>query len=445
MALTFCNAHGLDHQLQSAFNRYLLMPKIQFLRLFSISSALVVGFWLPLKMLGFEFPRATDLFLDLLISVAAAINIYLHFYEKKQAMRNWRHWIRVSVTLDFVCLMPLLLFEDWFFSGAGPGLVFLNLITCRHIWRIKGFLDEFDNLKPIVYRLVPLGMMMPMLVHLIACGWMALGSGTSGPDQDKLLEYVKAFYWSMTTLTTVGYGDISAKTPYQMLYAAFTQLIGVGVFGFILSNVASLLSRLDAAREHHMDNLDQIEAFMNSYSIPIDVRSKVRGYYHYLWKEHKGRLDRSMLDNLPGKLQSELNFSINRSVIERVPFLKTASRELLEDIMLALDHRVYVPGERIFRAGDKGDCLFMIHAGVVDIQTADGKHIAALKEGAVFGEVALISDSPRSATARSNTYCDLYALPKENFFRIVDAYPQFKADLEKIMRERQAPVKTTAA
>lgn len=413
------------------------MKYLQHMRLFSIISATCVGFWLPLKMIGLHFPQSVDLTLDIGISFAAAINIYIFFVEKKLSTKNYRAWIHLSIILDGICLLPLLLIEDMLFNGANVGLVFLNLLSCRHIWKIKSFLDEFDNLKPIVYRLVPLAMMMPLLVHLIACGWIALGSGTVGPDENKMFEYVKAIYWAMTTLTTVGYGDISAKTPLQMLYAAFTQLIGVGVFGFILSNVASLLSRLDAAREHHMDNLDQIENFMNSYNIPIDVRSRVRSYYHYVWKEHKGRLDRSLIDRLPNKLQSELNFAINKKIIERVSFFKTATSELLEDIMLSLDHRVYVPGERIFRAGDPGDSLYMIHSGQVDILTADGKPIASLNEGAVFGEIALISDGPRTATAKSVTHCDLYVLPKTDFYRIVESYPHFKSHLVEIMKERQ--------
>jgi len=413
------------------------MSRLQYLRLLSISAALVVGFWLPLKLIGATIPAWMDLSLDLMISLVAAINIYIHFAEHDFNLKDKRHWLRPTIVLDFICLLPLMLIEDWFFQGGSIGLVFFNLLTCRHVWRIKKFLDEFDNLKPIIYRLVPLTMMMPLLVHLIACGWIALGSGSVGPDSDKFLEYVRAFYWAMTTLTTVGYGDIVAKTPFQMVYAAITQLAGVGVFGYILSNVASLLSRLDAAREHHMDNIDQIEMFMNSYRIPVDIRSQVRSYYHYLWKEHNGRLDKSLLETLPHKLKSEIHFSINKSVIERVPFLKSASRDMLEDIMLALDHRVFIPGERIFRIGDHGDGLFMIHSGQVDILSAQGHHIATLDEGAVFGEIALISEGPRTATAKSIGFCDLYFLPKESFLKIIESYPQFKTEIEGLMRNRQ--------
>jgi voltage-gated potassium channel len=413
------------------------MPSLQRFRLFSIVAATTIGFWLPMKLIGFNFHSLTNLLLGALISCAAAVNIYIHFSETKLSPRVLRNWLHLGLLIDVLCLVPVLFVEDWVSNSANLSLVCFNLLSCRHIWKVKGFLDEFDNLKPITYRLVPLAMIMPLLVHLNACGWIALGSGTAGPDADKWIEYVKGLYWAMTTLTTVGYGDISAKTPPQMLYAAITQLVGVGMFGFIVSNVAGLLSRLDAAREHHMDNLDQIETFMSSYTIPPEVRAKVREYYHYMWKEHKGRLDRSILQILPNKLQSELNFSINKAVIERVSFLKDASRELIDDLMLALDHRIYVPGERIFRAGDHGDCLFMIHAGRVEIETATGKHIASLGEGAVFGEIALISEGPRNATAKSATYCDLYALPKEDFSKIVETYPEFKTHLQDIMEKRQ--------
>jgi hypothetical protein len=412
--------------------------KIQFARIFSILSAMATGFWLPLRLEGIEAPLFYNLIFDAWYCIFAAVNIWLHFTAKNLNFRDLKNWFSLTVLLDVFCLIPFLFFEDLFFiTGAGKINIILNLIAARHIWNVKDFLEELDNLKPVTYRLIPIALMMPLLVHLVACGWIALGSGTIGPDTDKWAEYIKGVYWAMTTLTTVGYGDISAKTPYQMIYASCSQLIGVGVFGFVVSNVASILSRLDAAREHHMDNLDQIETFMNSYQINPEVRTKVRSYYHYVWKEHRGYMDKSVLDALPGKLQSELNFAINHTIIEKVSFLKSASREMLEDIMLALQHRVFVPDERIFRAGDYGDCLYLIHSGQIAILTADNKPIATLSQGAVFGEVALISDGPRTATAKATGYCDLYVLPKEDFNRIINAYPDFKDQLQAIVESRK--------
>lgn len=412
------------------------MSRIQSLRIISIGAALLVGFWLPLRLIQYRLPVSLDILLDLVISAASAVNIYLFFYGTEKSWKRPRDWFNPGLIADLTCLLPLSLLEIWFFQTQHKSLLLLNLMTVRHIWRIKSFLDEFHSLQPVVYRLVPIGLTMPLLVHLVACAWIALGSGTAGPDPDHALEYVKAIYWAFTTLTTVGYGDISAKTPPQMLFACAVQVVGVGVFGFVLSNVASLLSRIDAAREHHMDNLDKIENFMRSNRIPHELRSKVRTYYNFLWKNHRGYQNQSLIEGLPAKLQSELYFFINRSIIEKVSFFKGAGPDLIEDLMHELKPRIFAPGEKIFRAGEAGDALYFIQNGHVEILGSGNDLIARLDDGACFGEMALISDRPRSATARASSFCNVYTLSKTSFDRVTVAYPEFREHMEKLAGNR---------
>lgn len=397
-----------------------------------------MGFWLPIRMIGYIPQMGWEIFFDLLVSLVSGINIYLHFRDHEKDPKEISSWLNISLFLDLICLLPLSLFAFVVFDTTVGGVLLLNLLTARHIRQIKPFLDHFDSLQPITYRLVPLLTGLPLLVHLVACGWIALGSGTAGPDPDKILEYVRAVYWSFTTLTTVGYGDISAKTPLQMIFACGVQVLGVGVFGYILSNVASLLSRSDAAREHHMDNLDKIETFMRLHHIPPSLHSKIREYYHYMWLTKKGYRDESLLDSLPSKIQSELFFHINKSIVEKVPFLHGASQELIEDLMNELEPRVYVPGERIFRVDEAGDALYFIHSGEVEIIDRNDKILATLNEGSFFGEMALISEKPRNATARAHQFCDLYLLHKEAFNRVTASYPEFRKYFEKVGPERAA-------
>jgi voltage-gated potassium channel len=413
--------------------------RTQYLRIISIAGAFLVGFWLPVRMIGYKPPVAFEVAFDLLISVVAGLNIFM-FYQSRRSGEikdvSTSSWI--GLALDLICLLPLSVIGLIYFDSSYQSLLLLNLLCARHVRHIKPFLDQFASLQPITYRLVPVAIFLPMLVHLIACGWIALGSGTAGPDPDRLVEYVRAIYWAFTTLTTVGYGDIAAKTPPQMLFTCVVQVCGVGVFGFILSNVASLLSRSDAAREHHMDNLDKIETFMRTHSTPPELRGKIRSYYHYLWKSKKGYSDHSLLEGLPAKIQSELWFHINHTIVERVPFLKGAEKELLEDLMNALEPRIYVPGERIFRVDEPGDALYLVHSGNVEVIGRDNSLIANLGEGAFFGEMALISDKPRSATIRATTYCDIYVLHREAFEKVTTAYPHFRTHLEEVVNRRQA-------
>jgi len=412
------------------------MNRIQYLRLTSIAGAFLVGFWLPIRLIGFSPPMTLEIVFDFMISLVSIINIYLYFNDSKKDPRNWRSWGSVSLGLDVVCLLPLSLFAFVVFDQTIEWLLLLNLLTARHIRHIRPFLDQFHSLQPIAYRLIPIFVMLPLLVHIIACGWIALGSGTAGNDPDQILTYVKSVYWTFTTLTTVGYGDISAKTIPQMLYACGIQVVGVGVFGFILSNVAGLLARSDAAREHHMDNLDKIENFMKQHKTPDELRARIRSYYHYMWTNKKGYRDESLIEGLPAKIQSELFLHINQPIIQKVSFLKNAGPELIEDLMSELKPRVFVPGEKIFKAGDSGDSLYFIQSGNVEIISREGKTLANLAEGAFFGEMALLSNSPRNATAQASQFCDIFALHRKSFDKVTLAYPEFRKHIEEVMSRR---------
>lgn len=413
------------------------LPLTQSLQLLSIGGAFLVGFWLPIRLIGYAPPVALEICFDLLVSLVAGVNIALYFKQPYKEIRRRDSWINLGLWLDLVCLLPLSLFAFLIFNQTVDGLLVLNLLCARHVRQIKPFLDYFDSLQPMTYRLFPIFLALPLLVHVVACGWIALGSGTAGIDPDPVLTYVKAIYWSFTTLTTVGYGDISAKSMPQMFYSCGVQVIGVGVFGFILSNVASLISRSDAKREHHMDNLDKIETFMRTHHIPVQLRAKTRSYYHYLWQNKNGYQDRSLLEDLPTKLQGELLYVVNRSIVEKVPFLQNADQEMIEELMFHLEPKVFMPGERIFKAGDMGDSLYFIHTGQVQILSADGQPIAQLNDGAFFGEMALLTDKPRSATAISLSFCDAHVLHRANFEAVAAAHPDFKHHIHAVMSDRK--------
>ncbi len=414
------------------------MGKLQNLRLLSILCALAIGFWLPIRVNGFVPNVSIEILFDLLMSCLAGLNLYLYFQTEGRDYRQIRSWLKVGLLLDLFCLLPLQLVSCLVNGVTDNWLLFINLAAARHVRQIKPFLDTFGSLQPIAYRIIPVVVTMPLLVHLLACSWIAMGSGTAGPDGDPLFVYVRAIYWAFTTLTTVGYGDISAKTIPQMLFTCGVQVLGVGVFGYILSNVASVLSRSDADREHHMDNLDRIETYMRLHKIPPNLSGKVREYYHYLWETKKGYQDHKLIEDLPIKIQSELFLQINRSIVEKVPFLQGATPDLLEDLMNELEPRIFVPGEKIFRINERGHALYLIHQGQVEILTGDNDIIATLGEGAFFGEMALISERPRSATARASTFCDAYVLERDAFEKVTTAYPEFRMHLERVVKERQA-------
>jgi voltage-gated potassium channel len=214
-----------------------------------------------------------------------------------------------------------------------------------------------------------------------------------------------------------------------MVFASCIMVVGVGFFGFVLGNVASLISRMDSAKVHQAETLDRVESFMGYHDIPQNLRQKVRAYYRYLWESRRGYDDGAVLSDLPSNLRSDLAMFMNGDVIEKVPLLKGAEPEVMRDIVLQLRPTVTIPGEEIFRQGEFGEAMHFIQRGTVEILAPNGNLIVTLRDGQFFGEMALLNNSLRSATAKSSSYCDLFTLERKAFEKVLARHPQFEASI----------------
>ena len=93
------------------------------------------------------------------------------------------------------------------------------------------------------------------------------------------------------------------------------------------------------------------------------------------------------------------------------------------------------PGEAVFREGDKGDVVYVVLEGSVDI-VVGGTVVETAARGAVLGEMALIDDSPRSASAIAKTASRLVAIDRRRFQFMVQQTPNFSIHVMKVMAER---------
>ena len=114
-----------------------------------------------------------------------------------------------------------------------------------------------------------------------------------------------------------------------------------------------------------------------------------------------------------------------------------ASPEFLRALSLKLEHRPFRPGDVILRRGEPGESLLFIREGLVQVLDSDDKStLAELGDGQFFGEGALLSDRPRSATVRALTYCDLYSLEREAFQETTKLFPEFAQTVEQHDQDR---------
>jgi glucose-6-phosphate 1-dehydrogenase len=123
-------------------------------------------------------------------------------------------------------------------------------------------------------------------------------------------------------------------------------------------------------------------------------------------------------------------------VLNKIEIFKDGDPLFLSQVILALRPEVLAPGEVIMRKGDIGQDAYVVVRGQVEIVDDHGVVLKTLKDGDVFGELALLIHTPRTATVRAKSSCDLMALDKASFARILRDHPQFAARVAKIAKER---------
>jgi predicted MFS family arabinose efflux permease len=118
-----------------------------------------------------------------------------------------------------------------------------------------------------------------------------------------------------------------------------------------------------------------------------------------------------------------------------VPIFAPLGTAALEQLAGKLAPYTVPMGARVFAQGDTGDRFYVIASGEVEI-AADGRDVAHLTPGDCFGEIALLRDTPRTATARAVTECDLLSLEREDFVAAVTGHPQSAAAADGVIAAR---------
>jgi len=121
---------------------------------------------------------------------------------------------------------------------------------------------------------------------------------------------------------------------------------------------------------------------------------------------------------------------------ERLDILSGLDERQLGRVAMLLRPRFTVPNERIIRKGDRGDAVFFIVSGAVEVALPAGP--VRLGSGEFFGEMALLSGRPRQADITALTYCRLLVLRKADFERFMTANPEAREAINRVAAARHS-------
>ena len=271
-----------------------------------------------------------------------------------------------------------------------------------------------------------------VVVHWVSCIWLFVRPVEYPP----VTAYNLAVYWTVTTLATVGYGDITPSTNLQRIFAIGVMILGVGMYGFVIGQITSLVQNSDRRRKKTVERLETLDAFCRHYDVPNELRDEALHFYEHVLSQHMDEEEQAMLGGLPESLRQSLEVYMRLKPLSRVSLFRGTSHEFLVAVSRALRKSYIGPGEEIIRQGDVGHTMYLLGHGVVEVLVGD-KHITFLRDGSCFGEIALVLDEPRTATVRSQTHCEILALEKDEFSALVQAFPELGSNVESLVAARR--------
>lgn len=203
------------------------------------------------------------------------------------------------------------------------------------------------------------------------------------------------------------------------------------------------------------DNMFKLKMYENDFirvqSSTNNIQIKVKS-----WKDINSssvslcREDRENLNIIEGKkiivrqetLKERIDYFLQ--VLKRIDFMQTFNEEELLSLAKNIKREEYRGREIIFRQGEKGDAMYIIDSGSIEVSIKSNlgtkQIIAFLKKGDLIGEMGLLTEQKRIATAIAVTDCNLLILNKSTFDNIFITNPVHKQEIEKIVKSRHKEV-----
>ena len=190
-----------------------------------------------------------------------------------------------------------------------------------------------------------------LLTHWLSCGWLYI-KGMAGNVSTS--DYIQSLYWTVSTLTTVGYGDITPENDKQRLYAVVTMILGYSLMGYLIGSIAGILSKKNPAWESYLQNLEQLTNATRHAKFPLELQKRIHAYFLYKMERGFGYDESSFINELPQGLRAEVSLHFRQEIIEEVPLFKDAPEGFILEIAQHLTEQIIPAGDCIFKEGDPG-------------------------------------------------------------------------------------------
>ncbi|XP_057391798.1 potassium voltage-gated channel subfamily H member 6 isoform X1 [Balaenoptera acutorostrata] len=397
-----------------------------------------------------------DLVVDIMFVVDIVINFRTTYVNTNDEVvshprRIAVHYFKGWFLIDVVAAIPfdLLIFR----TGSDETTTLIGLLKTARLLRLVRVARKLDRYSE--YGAAVLFLLMctfALIAHWLACIWYAIGNverpylepkigwldslgaqlgkryngsdPASGPSvQDK---YVTALYFTFSSLTSVGFGNVSPNTNSEKVFSICVMLIGSLMYASIFGNVSAIIQRLYSGTARYHTQMLRVKEFIRFHQIPNPLRQRLEEYFQHAWSYTNGIDMNAVLKGFPECLQADICLHLHRALLQHCPAFHGASKGCLRALAVKFKTTHAPPGDTLVHLGDVLSTLYFISRGSIEI-LRDDVVVAILGKNDIFGEPVSLHARPgkSSADVRALTYCDLHKIQRADLLEVLDMYPAF--------------------
>ncbi|XP_070134817.1 potassium voltage-gated channel unc-103 isoform X2 [Drosophila bipectinata] len=396
-----------------------------------------------------------DLIVDVTFIVDIIINFRTTFVNGQDEVvshpgRIAVHYLSGWFLIDLVAAVPfdlLLVGSDTDETTTLIGL--LKTARLLRLVRVARKIDRYSEYGAAV--LILLMATFILIAHWLACIWYAIGNAersiasknigwlhslsydiqepyfenkTGGPSIKS--RYITALYFTFTSLTSVGFGNVAPNTDAEKAFTICVMLVGSLMYASIFGNVSAIIQRLYSGTARYHTQMLRVREFIRFHQIPNPLRQRLEEYFQHAWTYTNGIDMSSLLKGFPECLQADICLHLNRKLLTTCAAFSDASPGCLRAFSLKFKTTHAPPGDILVHRGDVLTSLFFIARGSIEIQR-DSNMIVVLGKNDIFGENPCIYPTlgKSNGVVRALTYCDIHKLHRDDLLDVLDAYPEF--------------------
>ncbi|KAG2590478.1 potassium channel AKT1-like [Panicum virgatum] len=379
---------------------------------------------------------AVDIILTFFVAYLDRMTYLLEDDPKRIAWRYTTSWF----VLDVASTIP----TEFARKILPPNLRSYGFFNMLRLWRLRRVSSLFARLEKDRHfnyfwvRCAKLVCVTLFAVHCSACFYYLLADrypdpsdtwiGNSMPDfhhRSLWIRYVTSMYWSITTLTTVGYGDLHAENTREMIFNIFYMLFNLGLTAYLIGNMTNLVVHGTSRTRKYRDTIQAATSFALRNQLPPRLQDQMISHLSLKFRtDSEGLQQQETLDALPKAIRSSISQYLFFNLVQKVYLFEGVSNDLIFQLVSEMKAEYFPPREDVILQNEAPTDFYILVSGSAElIESQNGAEQVAgvAKSGDVVGEIGLLCYRPQLFTVRTKSLCQLLRMNRTAFLSIVQS------------------------